>query len=168
VHIAASDSILLDPTTAAATYNLTVGKIYEIVVFQAERRVTRSSYKLTIGKFNRTRTACTPRCGDGVVNGLESCDDGPLNSDTTYGGCTTKCVYGPYCGDGKVDTSGGEECDDGKNTAVYGQTTGCLPSCKLPHYCGDRHVDSLFGVECDNGPDNGHSLCYPNCKAVVP
>ena len=167
VHGAQPGSITLDATTAT-TFSLTVGKIYEIVVFQAERKIVQSSYKLTIGKFNRTRTACTPTCGDGVVNGTESCDNGTANSDTAYGGCTTKCVYGPYCGDGKVDTAAGEECDDGLNNAKYGQTTGCLPSCKLPHYCGDGHVDSLFGEECDNGAKNGQSLCTVLCKNIVP
>jgi cysteine-rich repeat protein len=148
-----------------------VGKIYEIVVFQAERRVTQSSYKLTLGQFNRTRTDCSPRCGDGVVNGSESCDNGDAaNSDTAYGGCTTKCTYGPYCGDGKVDTAAGEECDDGTNNAKYGQTTGCMPGCRLPHYCGDGHVDSLFGERCDDGAQNGQnlSLCTVTCQAIVP
>ena len=167
VHLAASGSITLDET-AATEFNLTLGKIYEIVVFQAERRVTRSSYKLTIGKFNRTRTICTPRCGDGVVNGAETCDEGPANSDTVYGGCTTQCVYGAYCGDGNVDALAGEECDDGSNVAKYGQTSGCGPGCRIPHFCGDGHVDSLYGEECDNGPLNGQSLCSITCKAIVP
>jgi fibro-slime domain-containing protein len=167
VHLAAPGSVTLDATTAS-TFNLTKGKIYEIVVFQAERKIYRSSYKLTLGKFNRTRTQCTPHCGDGVVNGTDTCDNGPDNSDTAYGGCTTKCVFGPHCGDGNVDTASGEECDDGANVAKYGQTTGCLPSCRLPHYCGDGHVDSQFGEECDNGADNGKSLCTSKCKAIVP
>jgi fibro-slime domain-containing protein len=170
VHGAQSGSVILD-ATAATTFNLTVGKIYEIVVFQAERKIVQSSYKLTLGQFNRTRTQCTPRCGDGVVNGSESCDNGDAaNSDTAYGGCTTKCTYGPYCGDGKVDTAAGEECDDGTNNAKYGQTTGCLPGCRLPHYCGDGHVDSLFGEKCDNGAQNGQNLnlCTVTCQAIVP
>jgi fibro-slime domain-containing protein len=167
VHTASSGSITLD-AAAAELYKLTVGKIYEIVVFQAERRVTDSGYKLTLGKFNRTRTLCTPRCGDGVINGAESCDDGPANSDTTYGGCTTKCTHGPSCGDGTVNTAHGEECDDGANLAKYGQATGCAPGCKPPRYCGDSRVDSLFGEECDNGPLNGQSLCSTICKAIVP
>jgi len=29
------------------------------------------------------------------------------NDDTRYGGCTTQCKYGPYCGDGKKN--GGED-----------------------------------------------------------
>jgi fibro-slime domain-containing protein len=167
VHAAAPGSITLD-ATAATTYSLTVGKIYEIVVFQAERKVTQSSYKLTIGQFNRTRTDCTPRCGDGVINGTETCDNGADNSDTAYGGCTTQCVFGPYCGDGNVDSSAGEQCDDGVNLAHYGQTTGCAPGCRNAPYCGDSKVDSLYGEECDNGADNGKSLCTIDCKAIVP
>ncbi len=169
VHQAASGSITLD-ATAATTFNLTVGNIYEIVVFQAERRVTQSSYKLTLGVFNRTHTVCSPRCGDGVVNGTESCDNGPDNSDTAYGGCTTQCTFGPYCGDGNVDTAAGEECDDGANLTSYGHTTGCGPGCRIPHYCGDGKVDSLFGEKCDNGAENGQSLslCTANCQSIVP
>jgi fibro-slime domain-containing protein len=167
VHGAQPGSITLD-ATAATTFSLTVGKIYEIVVFQAERKIVQSSYKLTIGQFNRTRTECTPRCGDGVINGTETCDNGADNSDTAYGGCTTKCVYGPYCGDGNVDSSFGEQCDDGVNLSGYGQTTGCAPGCRNAPYCGDNKVDSLHGEECDNGADNGKSLCTIDCKAIVP
>ncbi len=98
----------------------------------------------------------------------DTCDNGAANSDTVYGGCTTKCVFGLHCGDGHVDTDAGEECDDGANVAKYGQTSGCLPSCRLPHYCGDGHVDSQFGEECDNGPENGKSLCTTKRNAIVP
>ena len=169
VHVAANGSVTLDATTAGQ-FNLTMGKIYEIVVFQAERRQSRSSYKLTIGKFNRTRTVCTPKCGDGVINGSETCDNGAANSDTAYGGCTTKCVFGPACGDGKIDTEAGEECDNGVNLAGYSKkpTTGCGPGCRNAPYCGDGKVDGKFGEECDNGPQNGNSLCDADCISIVP
>ena len=68
VHKATQGSVTLN-AAAATAYGLTRHQIYEIVVFQAERRLTQSSYKLTIGQFNRTRTVCTPTCGDGIVNG---------------------------------------------------------------------------------------------------
>jgi fibro-slime domain-containing protein len=175
VHAAELGSVTLDAATAGQ-FHLTVGKIYEIVVFQAERRQSRSSYKLTLGKFNRTRTMCTPRCGDGVVNGSESCDCGddktPVparcpehNNDSSYGGCTAQCTWGGYCGDGKVN--GPEECDDGANTTKYGATTACAPGCHKPHYCGDNHVDNLFGEQCDNGPansDTAYGGCTTSCK----
>ncbi len=48
-------------------------------------------------------------CGDGVVDGDESCDDGDDNA--RYDHCGGRCD-GPhlYCGDGRVD--GPEQCDD--------------------------------------------------------
>ena len=52
-----------------------------------------------------------PVCGDGITSGAEECDDGPLNNDAAYGGCTTRCTLGPYCGDGRVND--GEQCDFG-------------------------------------------------------
>jgi fibro-slime domain-containing protein len=169
VHLAMSGTVSLDDTTAGL-FKLIKGRIYEIVVFQAERKTTRSSYKLTLGKFNRARTECTPICGDGLINGSESCDDGDKNSDTAYGGCTTKCAYGPFCGDGNVDAAFGEECDDRQNLSKYGDRTGCLPGCHVPHYCGDGHVDSLFGEECDNGAENGtaQGLCTADCGSIIP
>jgi fibro-slime domain-containing protein len=166
IHGAQPGSVTL--SAYATAYGLTVGKIYEIVVFQAERHVTQSSYKLTLGQFSWTHTVCTPTCGDGVVNGDEQCDDGPNNSDTVYGGCTTQCAIGPYCGDGKVDAAFGEECDDGVNQATYGMATGCAPGCRKPPYCGDGKMDGSFGEQCDDGSENGTGLCDVNCKSIIP
>jgi fibro-slime domain-containing protein len=163
IHGATAGSVTLDPA-AASTYGLTVGQVYEIVVFQAERHVTQSSYKLTLGQFNRTYTVCAPKCGDGIVNGTEQCDDGLNNSDAAYGGCTTQCTIGPYCGDGNVDSVDGEECDDGVNKSpTYGVTTGCAPGCRKPAYCGDGKIDSQHGEECDDGPANGSGVCATTC-----
>jgi hypothetical protein len=87
------------------------------------------------------------------------------NSDTTYGGCTTQCTYGPFCGDGIVN--GPEQCDLGKNNgATYGQG-GCTLGCTIPHFCGDGIVDP--GEECDLGANNGLSgqPCDKNCNFIT-
>ncbi len=55
-------------------------------------------------------------CGDGIVNGPETCDLGWGKNTAVYGarsGCTDTCTVPAYCGDGKVDSAWGEECDDG-------------------------------------------------------
>ncbi len=167
IHEAEPGTITLDNATATR-FGLTKGRVYEIVLFQAERKQTRSSYKLTIGQFNRTHTDCRDRCGDGVVNGSEQCDAGKDNADGAYGGCTTECTLGPYCGDAEVDASFGEECDDGANTTTYGQTKGCGPGCRTVPYCGDSKVDSLFGETCDDGDQNGKGSCDSACQFIIP
>src|SRR5699024_244875 len=76
--------------------------------------------------------SCVTTCGDGILAGAESCDDG--NTDDGDG-CSSACVQAPgyncspgvvcttSCGDGVV--SGAEECDDGN--AI--DNDGCSPMC---------------------------------------
>jgi fibro-slime domain-containing protein len=168
IHQATEGTITLDNATATK-FNMTKGKVYEIALFQAERKTIESSYKLTVGQFSRTHTACKDRCGDGVVNGSESCDNGPDNKDDSYGGCTTQCTVSPFCGDGRVDDKYGEECDNGVNDTTYGHTSGCGPGCKVVPFCGDGKVDSLFEEECDDGAKNGQpgDGCDSECRFII-
>jgi fibro-slime domain-containing protein len=160
VHSASSGSVTLD-AVAAAKFGLTVGRIYEIAVFQAERHMCGSSYKLTLGAFVRQTTVCTAHCGDGIVNGTEVCDDGV--NDGRYGGCNPGCDgLGPYCGDGAV-AAGIEDCDDGRNTSTYGQS-GCGPGCKTVPRCGDGRVDGLYGETCDDGNTDSGDGCSSTCQ----
>jgi fibro-slime domain-containing protein len=149
-------------TIDATKWDLKQDKIYEIAVFHADRHPRDSNYQLTMSSFATKRTSCAPRCGDAIVTAGEECDDGDgKNSDTAYGGCTTKCKFGPYCGDEKTD-SPDEECDNGtKNGEPYGTPNGCTNACKKVHFCGDGIIDSAFGEECDGG-----SACTKDCIAV--
>ncbi len=157
VHGPLSGSITLNAANAV-TFDLQIGKIYEIVVWQAERHTTGSNYTLTISNFDNSTSVCNSTCGDGIVAGDEVCDDGV--NDGKYGSCTPTCGRGPSCGDGLLQSDAGEQCDDGVNLTPYG---GCAPGCKNGGSCGDGVVDSLFGEQCDDGVNSG---AYGKCGAA--
>jgi fibro-slime domain-containing protein len=106
--------------------------------------------------FTACTTACTfgGYCGDGMVNGTETCDRGPLNG-TEYGtdSCGYDCKPGPRCGDGI--RNGTEQCDG---------TAHCTSQCKLEPYCGDGVVGA--GEACDYGKlaSNAYGGCTTACE----
>ena len=66
--------------------------------------------------------ARAPRCGDAMTQTPpEQCDDGVNVSP--YGGCAVGCVLAPRCGDGILQASYGEECDEVAAT--------CTALCKI-------------------------------------
>jgi len=97
------------------------------------------------------------RCGDGILSPGEECDDGDQNSDEQYGGCTTQCLFGPFCGDGVVN-GGWEQCDLGRRNGLEPGPGGCTIGCTKTHYCGDNIVDTDRGEQCDLGDLNGVKL----------
>ncbi|WNG44511.1 DUF4215 domain-containing protein [Archangium minus] len=122
VHNPESGTITL--SQKAGELGLSVGKIYEVVVFQAERHTSGSSYQLTLNNFATRRSVCTSACGNGKVDEGEQCDDGV--NDGGYGQCAPSCVFAPRCGDRVHHPDYGEECDDGNNTNY----DGCSATCK--------------------------------------
>ena len=100
-------------------------------------------------------------CGDGVVSGDESCDNG-VNSDPEYspvvpagGACASTCHAVRYCGDSV--TSDGEECDEGGV-----QTLACEADCLVP-VCGDGILNALAGETCDDGNLEDGDGCATSC-----
>ena len=110
LHPEQNRSVRLDDAKATQL-GLEAGKIYEIVLFHAERHTVFSNFNLTLSGFVSIQSQCVPRCGDGIVAGSEECDDG-MNAGG-YGGCLPDCTLAPRCGDRVVQVTAGEECDDG-------------------------------------------------------
>jgi len=73
-------------------------------------------------------------CGDGVLTGVEQCDDGDANSDADANACRSNCRTA-HCGDGVVDR--GEECDDGNDTDDDDCTAVCLRTARATDGGGD-------------------------------
>lgn len=158
IHIPVSGSV--DVTTAATRLGLEPNGVYEIVVFQAERQTSGSSYQLTLGGFNVAPSECRPICGDAVISPGEQCDNG--DNPGGYGECNPDCTRGEYCGDSVLN--GNEQCDDGVNLSAYG-SSGCGPGCQLAASCGDAIVQGQFGEECDDGENAGaYGGCNPDCS----
>jgi fibro-slime domain-containing protein len=156
VHSAENGTVTLNAATAT-NLGLAIGGTYEVVVLQAERHTTASSYKLTLQGFNAPHSACDDTCGDGVTSAYEVCDDGANTG--LYGSCTADCLgFGPRCGDGIVQ-SPEEQCDEGTNVGGYGH---CQPNCTLGPRCGDGIVQTAQGETCDDAnanPDDGCDQC---------
>ncbi len=95
-----------------------------------------------------------PRCGNGVIDGTEECDEGDANSNTTPDACRTNC-RDPRCNDGVHDPMHGEECDDGSNNS--NEPNACRATCMLPR-CGDGTPD--MSESCDDGNDAWGDTCY--------
>jgi cysteine-rich repeat protein len=84
----------------------------------------------------RPITCTLPRCGDGITDTGEQCDDGNRVNDD---GCSNTCLL-PVCGDGVQQA--GEECDDGNRV----DDDACRNDCTRPR-CGDGVVQNLIAQQ---------------------
>jgi len=121
----------------------------------------------SVGNSNNNGNA-EPRCGNGVVEQGEECDDGEANSDSEPDACRSACRL-PSCGDLVVDE--GEHCDRvnlaGKECADVGFVSGtlrCDDECDFDvsecNYCGNGTLEGY--EECDDGnqdPGDGCAFC---------
>jgi fibro-slime domain-containing protein len=117
------------------------------------------------GGYDGCSASCkfSERCGDGVLQPPEMCDNGTNNA--TYNGCGPGCVPAPRCGDGVVDRTRGEECDDGLGND--GHYSGCRDTCKRAARCGDRTIDTASGETCDDGNVNNYDGCSATCQQDI-
>ncbi len=77
--------------------------------------------QITAEGYVATTSVYASICGNALVDNGEECDvPGETGAySTTIAGrqCSLTCFYGPYCGDGILQTLYGEQCDDGNNTS---------------------------------------------------
>jgi len=118
-------------------------------------------------------------CGNGRIETGETCDPpNPGNGCSSACGAETgwRCIPGsctklPYCGDGIVQPSAGEKCDQGAHQGSAGCSADCktqdsactcVPGqacvCEKPA-CGDGLIQT--GEQCDQGTST-----YPGCSAT--
>jgi cysteine-rich repeat protein len=90
------------------------------------------------------------KCGNGMKDDGEECDDGNRNPQDD---CTTYCTNAE-CGDGVVQRSGKnkEACDDGNDN----DNDSCSNMCEAPR-CGNDKVET--GEACDGGDE-----CTTDCR----
>lgn len=122
-----------------------------------------------------------PVCGDGIVEGSESCDGAvditceELGFDGGFTGCSNTCQVDTdgctrmTCGDGVVQDN--EVCDDGEANGGY---DACSSNCSgLDQFCGDGELNgpeacdgaALAGVTCTSlGFDGGTIACGTTCE----
>lgn len=107
---------------------------------------------------NTACDGCSPACqlelcGNGIPECLEECDQG-VETQT----CDSDCTYSA-CGDGVLNASAGEQCDDGS-----ANSDSVIDACRLDcstAYCGDEIIDT--GEECDDGNQNAADGCDLGC-----
>ena len=104
-------------------------------------------------------TGCIERthlliCGDGVVTAEEVCDDGNV---TDGDGCSATCDSTEQCGNARIDTTVGEQCDDG---AANVSSDGCSSRCLL-------EVDAWRdATPLPIGERTGHALVYDSRRGI--
>mgnify|MGYP002778038546 CR=1 FL=1 len=105
-------------------------------------------------------TGPNPECGNGVVEGMEECDDG---NQTPNDGCEPGCVNSPVCGNGEVEV--GEVCDDG-NTEDGDECSADCQTATMPQVCGNGTVEDP--EQCDDGNQADGDGCQNDCTITPP
>ncbi|MFH2010992.1 MAG: hypothetical protein ABI333_30615 [bacterium] len=121
------------------------------------------------GNTNNNNNNQDPHCGNGIVEGIEACDDGLQNSDTAPDACRSDCTLA-RCGDAVADT--GEGCDGADlaqqtcsdispfNHGTLSCASGCTLDTSQCYQCGNSTIEP--GEDCEGG-----NLAGGTCSSVA-
>ena len=143
----------------------------------------------------RTEEIFFPVCGNMIVEARETCDP-PASDPPPPGGnlCRADCTY---CGDARVQTLDGEQCDDGNtidddichNNCTFNQPPGCGDGVVVaPETCDPPGSDPPppggnlcrinctycgdgvvnSGEQCDDGNTDNNDFCRNECTSTSP
>lgn len=154
----ASDGTKLYALDPAPGWNVGVGTIWDATAGGDLSEAMYAWYSNPMAYFAED-LAYIHGCGDLIVwpNSSEECDEGGVESTTCNANCTI-----PACGDGTLNVTDGEVCDDGELNSDTAADA-CRTDCTEPS-CGDGAVDT--GEECDDGELNSNteaSACRTDC-----
>lgn len=99
-----------------------------------------------------------PVCGDGIVVGNQQCDDSV--NDGGYNECYPGCVLGERCGDGIIQSTAGETCDDNNDD----NGDGCSATCRIEQLANNGVCESgeSFGGTGDRPWEVSEYACQIN------
>jgi cysteine-rich repeat protein len=106
-------------------------------------------------------TCIRDKCGNGVVDPGEVCDDGNvLDGD----GCAKDCTSNESCGNGIVDRNAAipEVCDPGPDPTPE-QNRACADDCQSNNVCGNGIINTEIGEVCDDGNNLSFDGCSNDC-----
>lgn len=123
--------------------------------------------------------AGSKRCGNGLMEDCEACDDGNnLNGDGCSADCATRELIG-NCNNGVVDA--GEACDSNSEDCILGSCSigigkrlcaadcsgfgECVPLFSTSGVCGNSLLEGCEA--CDDGNTNGNDGCSADCLTVL-
>lgn len=93
--------------------------LYSVILFFTLLTLVAIPHSVIAQVFTATTTISLSICGDSKVDPGEDCDApgevGEYSTSIAGRQCRPSCNWGPYCGDGILQTQFGEECDDGNN-----------------------------------------------------
>ncbi len=120
----------------------------------ATKRATTAQATLTSAPTCR-RDCTLPRCGDGVKDTTDACEDG---NDIDTDACTTACTFPPHCARCSDDTTCGAS-----NRCSTALGNACLVACDLTL----ADAACPLGYTCETDASLGGDFCIPNAGACL-